>query len=132
MRLLLYIAFPRWLQLTTTPQSSSFPQEASRAVCFGLECDRCLILSTYPSTGYNGLPTIKPKTSNARSAAVQAVVSPRSSYGGDTSTTSAPTMFREVRWRRMLFNSRVVQPPGSGHPVPGASPGSVFLIRFSV
>lgn len=86
----------------------------------------CVVLPTYPSTGYKGFPTINPKISYARSAAAQAVDSPRSSYGGATSTTSAPTIFNEVSWRRIAFSSRVVQPPGSGHPVPGARPGSTW------
>jgi hypothetical protein len=47
------------------------------------------------------------------------------SYGGDTSTTSTPASGNSMAMRRTASSSwRLVSPPGSGVPVPGADPGS--------
>jgi hypothetical protein len=59
------------------------------------------------------------------SAAASVVVSPRVSYAGATSTTSAPTTWRPLRPSRTARSSRVDQPPGSGVPV-------AFLYRKGV
>ena len=46
------------------------------------------------------------------------------SYAGATSTMSAPTRLSSPNDRRMLSSSRLVSPPASGVPVPGAYAGS--------
>lgn len=64
------------------------------------------------------------KISTIKSAAATEVVSATESYGGLTSTTSAPTKWIPSRPLMNRFNSRVVQPPDSGVPVAGAILGS--------
>lgn len=59
-----------------------------------------------------------------KSAAATDVVSAAESYGGLTSTTSAPTRFSPSRPLMYRLSSRVVQPPDSGVPVAGAMLGS--------
>ena len=98
-----------------------------------LECVSCTTTCTYNSS----FDVIRPVTlsldiclaievssSYTTCAAANAVCSPAPSYDGATSTTSAPTMFNPSRLRRTCMSSLVVHPPGSGVPVPGASPGS--------
>src|SRR5215203_2543709 len=46
------------------------------------------------------------------------------SYGGETSTMSAPTTLTPTRARSVCNSSRLVSPPASGVPVPGAWAGS--------
>ena len=67
------------------------------------------------------------RSSNITVAPTSAVMPPRSK-GGDTSTTSAPTMSspREQRGASACA-SRVVMPPISGVPVPGAMDGSMHV-----
>lgn len=67
---------------------------------------------------------IDARISTIRSAAATEVVSATVSYGGLTSTTSAPTRLMPSRPLMNLFNSRVVHPPDSGVPVAGAMLGS--------
>src|SRR5262249_36119987 len=62
--------------------------------------------------------------SNIRLAASSAVICPGPSYGGETSTTSAPTMFRPASARTSTSASYDVSPPTSGVPVAGANAGS--------
>ena len=62
--------------------------------------------------------------SRAARFAIIAVISAWS-YGGDTSTMSIPASSTRPTIRRTArSSSRVMKPPGSGVPVPGASPGS--------
>lgn len=75
--------------------------------------------------------TIDAKISTIRSAAATEVVSAIVSYGGDTSTTSAPTRVTPSRPLMNLFSSRVVHPPDSGVPVAGAMLGSRTTRRIS-
>jgi len=49
----------------------------------------------------------------------------KASYSGATSTTSPPTKFRLFMPRNIASASRVVRPPTSGVPVPGAKAGSI-------
>lgn len=67
---------------------------------------------------------IAARISMIKSAAATEVVSAAESYGGLTSTTSAPTRFNPSRPLIYLLTSRVVQPPDSGVPVAGAILGS--------
>lgn len=64
------------------------------------------------------------RMSTMRSAAAMDVVSATESYGGLTSTTSAPTRLMPSRPLSRRFSSRVVHPPDSGVPVAGAMLGS--------
>src|SRR3954463_12052180 len=57
-------------------------------------------------------------------AAASAVCCPGPSYGGETSTTSAPTRSILRNARRKASASVVERPPTSGVPVPGANAGS--------
>jgi hypothetical protein len=67
---------------------------------------------------------IDARMSTIRSAAATDVVSAIESYGGLTSTTSAPTRLTPSRPLMKRFSSRVVHPPDSGVPVAGAMLGS--------
>jgi hypothetical protein len=57
--------------------------------------------------------------SNIKVAPTRAVL-PLGSKGGDTSTTSPPIRLSPCSPRRMCCASRVLMPPISGVPVPGA------------
>ena len=63
-------------------------------------------------------------SSNIIVAPVSAV-SPLGSSGGETSTRSAPTISSPRSPRTSACASRVVMPPISGVPVPGAKDGSI-------
>src|SRR5206468_12241862 len=72
-----------------------------------------------------GVPDHRPSaitdtSSKRRFAASSAVIWPGPSYGGDTSTTSAPTRESPWRARTRLSASYDVSPPTSGVPVAGA------------
>lgn len=79
---------------------------------------RSLALTTPALTAGTGtsFAVMSASSSCARSAAAMAVSSALVSYAGDTSTMSAPTMFRPTSERTMRLTSRVVQPPDSGVP----------------
>ena len=57
-------------------------------------------------------------------AAIRAVL-PDKSKGGETSTISAPTIFKPLNPRIILCASMGRIPPISGVPVPGANAGSI-------
>src|SRR6266498_155089 len=63
----------------------------------------------------------------------KAVTWPGPSYAGDSSTTSRPTTGSSRAQRRTASSSwRLVRPPGSGVPVPGAMPGSTTSTGFMI
>src|SRR5204863_9785210 len=66
--------------------------------------------------------------SNMRLAASSDVTWPGPSYGGETSTTSAPTRFIPASPRNRASASYEVSPPTSGVPVAGAYAGSTASI----
>lgn len=68
--------------------------------------------------------TIKARMSTSKSLAAILVTSATVSYGGLTSTTSAPTSLTPSSPLMKRLTSRVVQPPLSGVPVAGAILGS--------
>src|SRR5262249_18540795 len=63
-------------------------------------------------------------SSKSRLAAMSAVICPGPSYGGETSTMSAPTSDWPTSARTSTSASYDVSPPTSGVPVPGANAGS--------
>ena len=71
----------------------------------------------------DGLNTIRLRISNSICAPACAVFVV-ASYCGATSTRSPPTMSMPFSPRRIACASRVVSPPISGVPVPGAKAGS--------
>ena len=62
-------------------------------------------------------------SSNMIVAPFSAVIPPRSN-GGETSTMSAPAISSPASRRTMPCASRMLRPPASGVPVPGAKAGS--------
>jgi hypothetical protein len=98
---------------------------------------KCYLFSDYNSSlprlfrGPRLSFAINAMISTSKSVAAIHVTSATVSYGGLTSTTSAPTRLIPSRPLMNLFTSLVVQPPDSGVPVAGAILGSSTDMMFS-
>src|SRR5581483_9995875 len=83
-----------------------------------------LLLPRNPKPGAYSDTARSASSSSATFAAARAVGCPAPSYGGETSTTSAPTSRRPRSARSSATASAVEKPAISGVPVPGAKSGS--------